>query len=73
MKTMVTFGQDHAHSVNGMTFDKDCVAVINHTQPHEGRELAFEIFGNKFCFEYPEDKFNPEDMVYFPRGYIEVN
>jgi hypothetical protein len=29
MKTYVTFGQDHAHAVNGKTFDKDCVAIIH--------------------------------------------
>lgn len=67
MKTFVTFGQDHAHSINGKTFDKDCVAVVN-----GDRDRVFEIFGPKFSFEYPEEYWDDEKMRYFPRGYIEV-
>lgn len=52
MKTFVTFGQTHVHSINGKTFDKDCVAVVS-----GDRDKVFEIFGTKFCFEYP-DTFN---------------
>lgn len=73
MKTYVTFGQIHAHSVNGKTFDKDCVAVIHAETAEKGRELAFEYFGPKFAFEYPEDEFNFDHMKYYPRGFIEVN
>ena len=28
MKTYVTFGQAHVHNINGVIFDKDCVAVV---------------------------------------------
>lgn len=73
MKTYVTFGQVHAHSVNGETFDKDCVAVIEADSPAEGRALAFEYFGPKFCFSYPEEHFDHGSMHYFPRGFIPVN
>lgn len=72
-KTYITFGQDHAHSVAGRTFDKDCVAVINCENMKEGREKAFEYFDGKFCFSYHEDSFNHDSMKYFPRGLIEVN
>lgn len=72
-KTYVTFGQEHAHRVNGSTFDKDSVAVINCDSPEHGRALAFELFGAKFCFEYHEDQFDHSNMVYFPRGLIEAN
>ena len=72
-KTYVTFGQDHAHSVNGKTFDKDCVAVIECKDAAEGRELAFEYFNGLFCFEYHEQMFNMNSMLYYPRGFIEVN
>ena len=68
MKTYVTFGQTHIHSVNGKTFDKDCVAVVD-----GGRDKVFEIFGPKFGFEYSEDEWNEEAMKYFPRGYITVD
>lgn len=69
MTTYVTFGQEHAHSVNGKTFDKDCVAVFPSETANAGRDKAFELFGDKFCFEY----FNKQpDMTYFPRGLIWV-
>ena len=73
MKTYVTFGQVHAHSISGITFDKDCVAVINCKNKQEGREKAFEYFDGKFCFEYHESEFDVTSLVYFPRGLIEVN
>lgn len=73
MKTYVTFGQDHVHSVDGKTLDKNCVAVINSNSAEEGRNIAFELFGPKFSFEYPEDYFDFDSMHYYPRGLIEVN
>ena len=73
MKTYVTFGQEHIHKVNGKIFDKDCVAVIESPSAKRGREIAFELFGPKFCFEYPEKHFNMENMHFFPRGFIKAN
>jgi len=73
MKTYVTFGQVHYHEINGKVFDKDCVAVIHCENPKQGRDLAFEYFGQQFCFEYPEEYFEMDSMVYFPRGFVEVN
>lgn len=72
MKTYVTFGQIHTHSINGKTFDKDCVAVIESKNEKTGREKAFELFGQKFSFEYSEKEFNMDNMYYYPRGLIEV-
>jgi hypothetical protein len=73
MFTYVTFGQDHAHHVNGKTFNKDCVAVIESNSAEEGRQLAFKFFGPKFCFEFPETHWDSSKMHYYPRGYIGVN
>ena len=73
MKTYVTFGQVHTHHLNGKTFDKDCVAVIDCRDAKEGRELAFLFFGAKFCMEYPEQYWEDSTIKFFPRGYIEVN
>ncbi len=74
MKTYITFGQIHVHNINGKILDKDSVAVINHNdKPGEGRRLAFAYFGPKFHNEYPEDRWNKEKLIYFPRGLIEVN
>lgn len=67
--TYITFGQSHAHAVNGKTFDKDCVAMIPCSSAAEGRAKAFEIFGGKFCFSYFDET---PDMTYFPRGLMEV-
>lgn len=71
-KTYVTFGQDHTHSIGGQTFDKDCVAVITTEKQEEGRDKAFELFGPKWCFEYPEHHWEEAQLVHFPRGYLEV-
>lgn len=71
-KTYVTFGFDHKHIIGDQVFDKDCVAVIDHDENEDGRSLAFEYFGKRFCFEYPEKYFDHDAMSYFPRGFIEV-
>lgn len=73
MKVYITFGQVHAHSVNGITFDKDCVAVINAEDEEKGREKAFEYFGDKWFTSYTEKSWNDTNMYCFPRGFIEVN
>lgn len=67
MKTFVTFGQTHVHSINGKTFDKDCVAVVN-----GGRKEVCKLFGDKFSMAYHEQDFDPKIMAYFPHGYITV-
>lgn len=68
-KTYVTFGQDHRHVINNVVYDKDCVAVIECHDELHGRELAFEHFGRKWCFEYHEKIPN---MQHFPRGIIRL-
>jgi hypothetical protein len=70
--TYISFGHDHVHIINGIIFDKDCVALIEDVSPPEGREIAFELFGKRFCFEYPEKHFNKESLKYYPRGLIRV-
>lgn len=72
-KTYVTFGQIHAHSVNGKTVDKDTVARIECTGPQAGRSKAFELFGDKFCFAYYESHWDEaEQLPYFPKGYVDL-
>lgn len=72
MKHYVTFGQTHVHSVEGKTFDKDCVAVFKAETSKEGRELAFQHFGPKFCFHYTEEEWDEDNMKWYPRGYLEI-
>jgi hypothetical protein len=69
VNTYVTFGQVHVHSINGKTFDKDCVALIKADNSGRGRDRAMEIFKGSFFTTYSP---NPPDMEWFPRGIIEV-
>ncbi len=61
-----TFGQNHVHSHNRVTLDKDVVLRITGDCP---RNIMFELFGDKWCFEY--DK-KPE-MSYFSKGVFDIN
>jgi len=72
-KHYVTFGQVHVHSVNGKTFDKDCVAVFEARDYADGREKTFAYFGDKFFTYYHDTEFDEKTMSFFPRGYINVN
>jgi hypothetical protein len=65
----ITFGQCHAHAVAGKTFDRNCVALIKAENINQGREKAFEYFGDKWFTSYSP---NSPEMEYFPRGIIEV-
>jgi len=67
MKRYVTFGQDHIHWIGGQVFDKDCVAEM-----YGDREDVFRIFGDQFCFEYPEKQFDKKDLKFFSKGIIRV-
>jgi hypothetical protein len=60
-----TFGQTHVHSVNGITFDKDCVVKITAAEP---REVMVNNFGLKWGFEYKEQP----NMDFYPRGVFEL-
>lgn len=74
MRILVTFGQEHAHRVNGYTFDKDSVAVITANSEKEAREIAFELFGPKFFTTYSEAEFDQSgDIRYYPRGKQNAN
>ena len=64
MKTYITLGFDHVHSINGKTIDKYCVVVINHTEEEDGRAIAFELFDAKFCMEYPEKYWEEKQKKY---------
>ena len=68
----ISFGQIHAHRVNGKTFDCDCLACIKAEDMESARQLAFDYFEGRWFTCYPEDQI--EDILhYFPRGIINVN
>ena len=70
-KYYITFGQIHVHSVNGKTFDKDCLAEIEANSPEEAHKLAMIIFKKAFHNCYGDmglDRILP----FYPRGIIKV-
>lgn len=76
MKFYITFGQHHIHKVGLKTFDKDTVGVIEAENHREARDIAFELFGDKFFTTYDEDvwmKDEGERLEFFPKGYLKVN
>lgn len=44
MKIFITFGQDHRHEIDGVVFDKDCVAVISAINGRVGFDKTFGLF-----------------------------
>jgi len=73
LRTYVTFGRVHRHVINGVVFDKDCVALIEHEPLKDSRPVVSKYFGLAFSFDYPEKYFKPEMMKYHPRGIITIN
>lgn len=66
---IITFGQQHTHRVNGTTFDKDSVAVIEAADYHQARDIAFDLFDARFGTSYIEDDFDRQNFIrHFPRG-----
>ncbi len=73
MKLYITFGQDHTHRANNQTFDKDSVAEIECESWVNGRNIAFDLFGDKFATSYDEDQITERFMSHFPRGILKAN
>jgi len=70
-KYYITFGQVHVHSVNGKTFDKDCLAEIEAETREEAHKEAMDIFEGVFHQCLPESELQRISQ-YFPRGIIKV-
>ena len=71
-KFYISFGQVHVHSVNGKTFDKNCLAEIEADSHEEAHKEAMDIFKGVFHNCYTEKRL-PEVLHYFPRGVIKVS
>lgn len=72
MKTYITFGQVHTHSINGITLDKDSIAAIEHDKEESGHKIAMVIFDTKFHQAVKEESLTEDFLSYFPRGVIEI-
>ncbi len=68
MKTYFTFGQDHAHRINGKTLDKDWVVEMETKTREEAREKMFEFFGQKWSNQYNKKP----TMSFYPKGIIKL-
>lgn len=73
MKIYVSFGQQHTHSHNGITLDKNCLGEIEAPTEQEARDLAFEWFDGVFATTYNEEAVNERLLSFFPRGIIKLN
>lgn len=72
-KHFVTFGSDHNHEINGKKVGFRTVARFDADNSEQGRMIAFELFGPKFCFEYTENNWKPSDIKYYPDGYVDLD
>lgn len=72
MKHFVTMGQEHVHSIDGMTIDKDTVVRFDVATVGGGRRKAFDYFGQRFSMEYSEKEWNEDYMDHYPGGYVDL-
>ena len=63
-----SLGFNHAHAVDGFTYDKDVLVKITAPDP---RARMFEVFGGAWSFEYGEADL-PAILHHFPRGIKEL-
>lgn len=70
-KFYITFGQIHVHSVNGKTFDKDCLAEIEADTRGQAHARAMDVFEGTF-HQCLEEKELHDVLHYFPRGIIKL-
>lgn len=68
MKSYFTFGQAHRHEIDGIVFDKDCIAEVEDDNP---REVAFSLFGTKWCWQYTAEEI-ANKLHFYPRGIIKA-
>lgn len=69
MKTSYfTFGQDHIHSYEGKTVDRETVVKITAENP---RSRMVELFGTKWAFEYSD--IADLRMEYYPGGILTID
>ena len=70
-KFYISFGQIHIHSINGKTFDKDCLARIEAESYEEAHKKAMEIFNGVFHNCHEENELS-QVIEYYNRGVIAI-
>jgi hypothetical protein len=67
MASLISFGSAHTHKVNGKLLHNNVLAKVRN------RDHAFELFGNKWAFEYKEENLGQDKIkAYFPDGIIDL-
>lgn len=69
MKFYISFGQGHAHSVDGITYDKDALCLIEAPSELPARRQAIELFDREWSDIYYEKEL-PDLLRYFLRGVV---
>ena len=72
MNHYFTFGQSHAHRIQGKTLDCNHVAVVSAPTHREARAYIFGETEGLFGFSYTEDDWDEESMKFFPGGYVHL-
>jgi len=65
----ISFGQSHTHSHNGKTLDKGCIGIVKAKTYEEAHDWAMKTFKGVFCFCL----ISKPDMIFYPRGLINLN
>lgn len=71
-KFFFTFGQDHTHRFEGVTFDCDSVVQINAENESFARAKMIQCFALKWGFCYDEEQMKENFKKYYPRGVVMV-
>lgn len=72
MKFYISFGQVHAHSIEGRTYDKDSLMCVEAGSEIIARIGVNQLTGGKWCGIYTENDL-PDTLHYFPRGIINTD
>ena len=73
MRAYITFTEGQVHKINGVRYDKDCVAMIAVKDIADGKRLAKELFNDRYEFVNSDAGFEWEiNKTNFPRGVINV-
>lgn len=68
-KLYISFGQTHVHRVDGKTFDRNCLCLVEGEDYTDCRKQAFDAFSGRFAFDYKENQLD-YILHHFPRDII---
>ena len=63
-----TFGQAHAHDIDGIVYDRDIVVEVTAESYGAARKRFMKYFGTEWAFQYTEKP----DMHFFPGGITQL-